>query len=107
MGEVHITQVSGSALHVGKFVSPRFFNVGPGGGEVALPAGVSSLDTGVDRDITFRPSMDLVSVGPDIQFLEPQSTNVFHYIHGHVLGSSSADAASAFSAAKDAGAAGA
>jgi hypothetical protein len=51
--------------------------------------------------------MEFVPVGPDIQFLEPQSTNVFLYIHGHVVGSSSADAASAFSAAKDAGAAGA
>jgi hypothetical protein len=107
MGEVRITQVSGGALNVGEFVSPPFFNVGPGGPEAALPAAVSSRDRGVDRDITFRPSMEFVPVGPDIQFLEPQSTNVFLYIHGHVVGSSSADAASAFSAAKDAGAAGA
>jgi hypothetical protein len=77
MGEVHITQVSGAALNVGVFASPRFFNVGRGGPEVGLPAAVFSLDTGVDRDITFSQSMDLVPVGPNIVFLEPQSTDVF------------------------------
>ena len=99
MGEVHITQVSGSALNVGQFASPRFFNVGFAGPEVVLPAIVSSLDTGVDRDITFSQSMDLIPVGPDIQFLEPESTSVFFYLHGHVVGSSSASAAANSAAA--------
>jgi hypothetical protein len=97
-GEVHITQASGSALNVGEFASPRFFNVGFAGPEVGLPAVVSSLDTGLDRDITFSQSMDLIPVGPDIQFLEPESTSVFFYLHGHVVESASASAASAASA---------
>jgi hypothetical protein len=99
MGEVHITQASGSALDVGQFASPRFFNVGFAAPEVGLPAVVSSLDTGVDRDITFSQSMDLIPVGPDIQFREPQSTSVFFYLHGHVVGSSSASAAATRAAA--------
>ena len=103
MGEVHITQVSGGALNVGEFASPRFFNVGFAGPEVGLPAVVSSLDTGLDRDITFSQSMDLVPVGPDIQFLEPQSTNVFFYLHGHVVASASASAASVPAAARSVG----
>lgn len=99
MGEVHITQASGAALNVGQFASPRFFNVGSSGPEVSLPAVVNSLDTGVDRDIAFSQSMDLVPVGPKIQFLEPQSTEVFFYIHGYVVASSSASAAVAKDAA--------
>jgi hypothetical protein len=103
MGEVHITQASGGALNVGEFASPRFFNVGFAGPEVGLPAVVSSLDTGFDRDVTFSQSMDLVPVGPDIQFLEPQSTNVFFYLNGHVVKSGSASAASAPAAARSVG----
>ena len=106
MGEVHITQASGGALNVGEFASPRFFNVGFGGPEVGLPAVLSSLDTGLDRDVTFSQSMDLVPVGPDLEFLEPQSTNVFFYIHGHVVEPASASAAVAPGMARDVGATG-
>ena len=98
MGEVHITYASGAALNVGAFGTPRFFNVGSGGPEVGLPPTIASLDTGTDRDVTFGQAMDLVPVGPEILFLEPESTFVFFYLHGHVVGSSAANAASAANA---------
>jgi hypothetical protein len=106
MGEIHITQASGGALNVGQFASPRFFNVGFAGPEVGLPAVVSSLDTGLDRDITFSQSMDLIPVGPEIQFLEPESTSVFFYLHGHVVESASASAANAPNTARSVGVSG-
>jgi hypothetical protein len=98
MGQVHITQASGQALNVGVTASPRFFNVGIAGPEVLLPAVLNTLDTGGDRDIAFSQSMDLIPVGPEIQFLEPDSTDVYFYIHGHVVGSSAANAANAAAA---------
>lgn len=98
MGQVHITQASGQALNVGVTASPRFFNVGIAGPEVLLPAVLNTLDTGGDRDIAFSQSMDLIPVGPEIQFLEPDSTEVYFYIHGHVVGSSAANAANAAAA---------
>lgn len=105
MGQVHITQASGQALNVGATASPRFFNVGIAGPEVVLPAVLNTLDTGGDRDIAFSQSMDLIPVGPEIQFLEPDSTDVYFYIHGHVVESSASDAANATNAAAARGAA--
>lgn len=98
-GEVHITYAAGAALDVGAFATPRFFNVGIAGPEVSLPPTIASLDTGTDRDVTFGQSMDLIPVGAEILFLEPDSTRVFFYLHGHVVRSSAASAASAASGA--------
>ena len=91
MGGVHITHVSGQALNVGATSSPRF---SPGGfTEINLPHTVNSLDTGVDRDIQFSQSMDVIPVGTSIEFVEPQSTEVFFKIAGHVVESSTAASA--------------
>ena len=96
IGEVHITQASGQAQNVGITASPRFFN--GGSPEVLMPPTVNTVDTGNDRDVVFSQSMDLIPVSSFIRFLEPQSSNVFFYIHGYVVTSASAAAA-----AEDAG----
>ena len=93
MGEVHITQVSGQALNVGKTASPRFFVAS--GVELYLPTTVNSTDTGNDRDILFSQSMDLIPVNSNISFVEVDSTEVFFKVAGYVAGSSAADAAAA------------
>jgi hypothetical protein len=96
MGEVHITHASGAALDVGDFASPHF---GVGSALVLLPPTINSTDTGIDRDIVFSQSLDLIPVSAIIAFSEPDSSSVFFYLSGYVLGSDTANAA----AAKDIG----
>jgi hypothetical protein len=95
-GEVHITHVSGAALNVGEFASPRFRN---GATEVILPPTVNSLDADLNRDVMFTQSMDLIPLDTTIVFTEPQSARVFFNVAGYVLGSGAASASATRNAA--------
>ena len=85
-GEVHITQASGQAIDVGTVASPRFFNGRSSSGpEVLLPHVVNTADTGNERDVLFSQSMDLIPVAPEVGCHEPGTTDLYCYIHGYVV----------------------
>ncbi len=92
MGELHITHASGLAENVGRFATPRF---GEPGTEVLIPTTAATTDAADDRDVTFSQSMDIIPLNPVIPFSEPESTRVFFFLRGYVIGPSAADVAAA------------